>query len=212
VVRLVRRRAPIGALRDLKTLAIDGNRKALGAGAIGELRRLETLQIESGPVLADLEGLGSLPELRAIEVIGTEIGSGPCSVAPLARLEHLRHLVLAGRPRSLKNLTDLDRLGELTSLERLRLDRIPDLASISWLRPLRRLRYLSISGTSIRDRDLTPIMDLPALTFLGLDIRGFAPGSKTYRPPYEEVLAPIQARDAASARRDDVSTTPRGKS
>ena len=96
---------------------------------------------------------------------------------------------------------DVDALGELTTLELLRLDRIADLATIGWVRALHRLKYLAISGTRILDRDLSPVMDLPALTFLALDLRGFEPGGTTYTPSYEEVMAPSQARCARAEAR-----------
>ncbi len=187
---------PLGAVRTLRSLSIDGNNKVRDVGVISGLTRLEVLQIENGPALPDVETLGALRELRDLEVIGTAIGTGPSSAGPLIGLTQLRQLVLAGRPRSLKNLTDVDALGELRTLELLRLDRIADLPAIGWVRALRRLKHLAISGTRILDRDLSPAMDLPALTFLALDLRGFGPGGTTYTPSHEEVMAPSQARRA----------------
>jgi hypothetical protein len=97
----------------------------------------------------------------------------------------------------------------LATLEILRLDRIADLPTIGWVRALRKLEYLSLGGTRVLDRDLSPVMELPALTFLALDLRGFEPGGRTYTPSYEEVMAPSQAR-RAHAEAGDKSRIQRG--
>jgi hypothetical protein len=186
--------APIASLAGLRTLSIDGNSKVEDIDAIAGLTRLEVLAIENGPAIPAVELLGASPAMQSIAMIGTEVGTGPASLAPLARLGSLMHLTLRGRPKSLRNLTDIPLLGEVTTLELLSLDRVADLASVAWIRPLERLRHLAISGTRILDGDLTPIMKLPSLTFLGLDIAGFTPGGKRYRPEYGEVLAPSRNR------------------
>jgi hypothetical protein len=74
------------------------------------------------------------------------------------------------------------------------------------VRSLRRLEYLSISGTRVLDRDLSPVMDLPALTFLALELRGFAPGGKAYTPSYEAVMASTEARRAKAEGRRKSAT------
>jgi hypothetical protein len=188
--------APIGQLRSLKFLSIDGSSKAAGAADWTGLPALETLALDNGPALPDLDVLGSMPNLQRVTLMNTPIGAGPTSVAPLARLRRLRALRLIGRPRSYKNLTDLEHLGAITSLENLVLDNIGELASIGWVRGLQELRELVFGrGTRLLDRDLSALRELLELRELVLGVRGFEPGSTTFQPSYDEIMAPIRERE-----------------
>jgi hypothetical protein len=190
--------APIGQLHSLKFLSIDGSSKAAGAAGWAGLPALETLGLDNGPALPDFDVLGSMPSLESVTLMNTPVGAGSTSVAPLARLQRLRALVLIGRPRSYKNLTDLELLGEITSLENVVLDNIADLASIEWLRGLQRLHTLRIGGTRLIDRDVSALCELPHLRQLDLGVRGFKPGSTKFSPSYDEIMPPIRERERAA--------------
>lgn len=93
----------------------------------------------------------------------TAVAGRAASVEPVSRLVQLRQLRLNGGAKSLKNLTDIELLGRLRALESLSLDRGPDLASLSFLRGLRRLTSLWIEKMVIKDGDLSVLIDLPRL-------------------------------------------------
>jgi hypothetical protein len=186
---------PIAGLGQLKRLEINGASKAKDADALAAATELCAIKFDNGPVLPSLDVCASWKELETFEFWGTAIGDGPCSVEPLANLSTLTELILSGRPKSLTNLTDIEALGALDGLRVLKLDRVPELSSLAWISSLRELREFSLWGSAIGDRDLSPLLTLPHLRRLSLNLSDRTKAGTKYSPPYEVLLKIVEERN-----------------
>ncbi|MBC7672046.1 MAG: hypothetical protein H7247_06445 [Polaromonas sp.] len=188
--------AALRSLHGLQRLDIDGASKATGGEAIRELTALQVLELDNAPALPSFDGFESLTSLESIRVFNTPIGNGSCSVAPLAGLPKLWQLYLCGRPKSLANLTDLERLGDITRLRALALDRVGDVPTLEWTRALQKLEHFALTGANLVDRDLSPLFELPALLHLSLGLRGLREGTPLGKTA-EKLLDIVYARELA---------------
>lgn len=159
---------------------------------LGALPPLDVLRIEA-PLLGDegLEALADQQGLQALALLDTSVER----LTPLRELRGLRHLEVRqcplrpGATEALSRLTELERLSldrlglsavdlaplaGLTALEQLSLEGChPGPAGLSFLRRLRRLRTLDLSGgLSLADEGLAPLATLEALEALSLAGRG----------------------------------------
>ncbi len=180
----------------MQRLDIVGASKAAGGEVIRELKALKVLELDNGPALPSLDGFESLTSLESMRVFNTPIGSGPCSVAPLGRLPRLWQLYLCGRPKSLANLTEWERLGDSSSLRVLKLDKIGDVPTLACMRNLQTVEDFAVLGANLVDRDLSPLLDLPALSQIRLDLKGMREGTP-FGKQADELLTLVYSRAAA---------------
>ena len=141
--------------------------------------QLESLTVKWGDY-ADLDVLAGMKDLTTLA-----LGGASCvtDLAPLSTLVPVTDLVLEGITR----VHDLGPIGALTGLTSLEIggnwmsSKNAQVASIGFLRQLRRLRTLLIHTTVVEDRDYTPVLDLPELTSVRvMQTRGM-------QPPFDEL-------------------------
>jgi Leucine-rich repeat (LRR) protein len=151
--------APLARLQNLQTLEIVSCKAIRDSARIGDISSLEDLASTTGPTLPSLEFLKEMTHLRRAWIGNTEGAQGSVSLAPLAPLQRLQVLGLF----SARNAVDVERLGELQSLEQLVINRGPELPSLAFLTRLGQLRELGIYNTKIRDGNLGVLLNLPRL-------------------------------------------------
>lgn len=174
----------------LRSLWITGASSASDVEAIGDVRTLEELRLESGPTLPSFATLKGLTRLQVLSVSNTTIASADASLEPLRTLTALRDITLAGGKKSLRNVVDIEALGGLHALEAINIQKGPaEIASLSFLRPLRKLRSFWLGGTRIRDGDLHVLLDLPML-----DDVSITPAQKHYSHTKDGFAAAMMMR------------------
>ena len=149
--------------------------------AIGKLRRLETLQIETeglapgaGRALAD--ALGGMQRLRILSISGSDrllnetASEWLPGVGRLSQLEHLRLRNWTVASEDVAPLAGLTKLKSLT-LERVNVDQnLPEweVPLLARLPALVQLEAFDLTGSQVDDRDLRHIARLPRLKSLNL--------------------------------------------
>ncbi len=165
-----RRLKSVASLRGMPSLEIfrlSGSGGITDLAAAGDWPQLQTFAVSSGPPIANFDLLEASRGLRSFLINSTNMVGVPCSIAPFTRMRQLTSFILrAGPTKGFQCLRDLDRLGEITSLEQLGIDRGPDLPSIAFLRGLTHLNSLRLTRTNILDGDLSPVLALPHLATL----------------------------------------------
>lgn len=129
-----------GLAEGLEELAVD-RPKVETLRELASLRRLRSLQIDAPPRLVSLEGIEGL-SLERLEVSRARVLR---SVGAVASLPSLRTL----RLRGVREVTDLERVGEASPLEALEIEGGPALSGLGFLGGLRNLRSLSIDATEV---------------------------------------------------------------
>ena len=127
-------------------------------GPIGELRKLEYLDIDNGARrIFDLSPLSNLTELRFLDLDGQPY----TDISPLASLNQIEELWLAGNPA----ITDLSPLGDKPTLKRLLMYN-GNLASLPSFQNVPNLEYLDVSGSGVQSlagiENLTSLAELNA--------------------------------------------------
>jgi hypothetical protein len=173
--------AEMGALRDL---TLQGAKRVEDLDAVGRVRSLEALGVTDGPPLASWEGVAGARGL--VSLAWASVLEEGCSIAPLVKLPRLRTLRLL---KDVSRITDLERIGEMTSLSELRLVGAGTLASLRFLRGLVNLEELGLSRTQVRDGDLSVLLELPLLRKADLQ-----PHKPHYTPTPEQVNARLRER------------------
>jgi hypothetical protein len=158
------------------------SRRSACRGIISTWTALTRLTLTGSGVrsFAGLEAFTSLEELHAALVAAGDLG-------PLAGLQRLQDVRLIGLTR----VHDLSALGSVPSLRRLEIARagieFRDILQLDSLRPLRsarRLEELVLRAAVIRDGDLRPLEELPALRRVDVfgDLAAEVERFKTARP------------------------------
>jgi len=158
----------LGQLPQLKVLAFDflwvsgeGLQKLNPLKGLRELYLAGTLVGDS-----DLETLGNFPELRKLRLSKLSQLSGQ-GVTEIAKLKHLEELDLS-EDSSLAN-ADIEPLGEMTSLKKLNLWRVPiSDDGVLHLKPLTGLVWLNLDNTQLSDAGLPALQGMKNLEFLHL--------------------------------------------
>jgi hypothetical protein len=164
-----------------------------GLAPLGTLR---ALSLRSLARLVTLEGMEALP-LEKLELHGL---TGLRAIAPVTAGDTLRALSLSDATQ----VADVERVGEVALLETLYIDRVPELASLAFLRGIARLRDVGVWRTRIRDGDFGVLLELPRLE----RVREISPRLAHYSHTAEDLSAllrlvwPGTPLAAAEARRD----------
>jgi hypothetical protein len=121
---------------------------------VERMKSLRTLRFTEGP----LESLDGIEQTR-VETLWLAYLRRLKLVAPLTALSTLRMLDIV----SCKKITDLERIGEVTSLENLGINGQGAISSLSFVRGLVNLREFRCGTTNIVDGDLSVLLQLPKL-------------------------------------------------
>lgn len=118
--------------------------------------QLETVGLTYTPKVASIGPLCGLPQLQKLVLHRTgKLGD----VGRVGELSRLRHLQVAGQA-----LNDASFLAPLEALRELFLEDIGTILSVSFLRRLRRLERLGLTGkTTVSDGDMSVLLELPLL-------------------------------------------------
>lgn len=153
---------------------------------------LRELQL-GGPQMTTLDPLGGLPHLRALNLSGV---TNLSDVSALASLPSLERLAIHGATA----LLQYRQLAQATSLHELWLSAGPrdlswlDIDDLEWITGLRALEKIQFTGIRVRNKDLSPLTQLPALARLHL------PQRRDYRAQIDQFAAHSAAFRAESER------------
>lgn len=145
-----------------------------------ELRQLRIWHYK--PRSADLSDLSRFTRLETLHLTQTNIST----LSGIESLEDLRYLEIAYAPnlRSLEALTAESGVRELSLknakqiesyvpiaaipyMRRLKISSCAEMPDLKWTRCMQRLDFLSFVETTVADGDLSPLLDLPLLEYVG---------------------------------------------
>ncbi len=147
-------------------------------------QELRTMRIwHFKPRAPDLSDLGDVARLEKLEITKTNI----TSLVGIEALEDLRYLQIAYAPKltsldsvaatdcgireitleSVKNIASYGSLASLPYLRRLKLFKCAPMPDLNWTRGMNRLDLFSFVETTVEDGDLSPLLDLPMLRYVG---------------------------------------------
>lgn len=175
----------------LEVFDLDGARSITDLSQIAAAEMLRVLKIEMGAPVASLDFVSAMPALRELRIGNTTIGGNePCSLRPVARQGRLQRLALVGRTKPLRNLTDIERLGDLADLEVLMIDKGPkSIPSVRFVLRCQKLRSFSLYNMLIADGDLIPLLEHPSLEEVRLEAVG-----PNYSHTHEQFVAAMKSR------------------
>ena len=146
-----------------------------------ELRTLKIWQFK--PRSTDLSDLADAPRLESLDIVKSDIAS----LAGIEALEDLRFVEIAYAPKltsldaltgtdcgireigleTVKNVASYQPLASLPYLRRLRLFKCAPMPDLKWTAGMNRLDQFSFVETNVEDGDLSPLLDLPKLRYVG---------------------------------------------
>lgn len=129
----------------------------------------------------DFYELRNIVRLENLEIIRTNIES----LKGIETLQDLKYLMLAYAPRlhdisdigqtnlreiefdCIKNIQDYSYLGAIKYLRKMRISKCGAIKNISWINNLKYLDFFTFVETNIVDGDLSPLLQLPELRYVG---------------------------------------------
>ncbi len=146
-----------------------------------ELRRLQLWQFN--PRSLDLSDLANITRLESLELVQTNIKT----LAAVATLEDLRYLEVAYAPKleslsalaiggsgirelslaKAKKIEAYDPIASIGHLRRLKLSSCAPMQNLKWSAGLAKLDFFSFVETNVVDGDLSPLLSLPKLRYVG---------------------------------------------
>ena len=146
-----------------------------------ELRRLRIWGFK--PVSKDLCDLANIPRLECLELDKTTI----LSIAGIETLEDLRYVDMAYAPKlesldafaskgvrirelaieKAKAIASYKPIASIDRLRRLRLSYCAAMPDLKWTKGMRHLDFFSFVETNVEDGDLSPLLKLPKLRYVG---------------------------------------------
>ena len=131
---------------------------------LSPLKKLSTLGIAQGS-LSDISAIGAMSNLRDI---GLVLLRNLTDLSPLCQLDKIQNLDLTG----CKKFGKLDALSGLPTLRTLNISNCADIESLSPLLACKDLEILELSqDTTIRDGDLTVLLQMPTLKYVDFENR-----------------------------------------
>ncbi|MET4100218.1 hypothetical protein ABIB37_002455 [Agrococcus sp. UYP10] len=164
--------AAVGVLEqqpDLRELQL-GGRHLTTLDALSGLSQIQSLNVTGAHELADVSALASLPNVERLALHGV---TGALQYRPLGGATSLRELWLTAGPRDLSWI---------------------DVEDLDWVSPLQALESVLFIGVRVRNKDLSPLAQLPALTRLHL------PQRREYRAQIERLASSSPAFRTEAAR------------
>lgn len=154
---------------DLRELQL-GGRNLATLDALSGLSQIQSLNIVGVHELADVSALASLPN---VERLALHEVTDALQYRQLAHATSLRELWLTAGPRDLSWI---------------------DVEGLDWISPLQALERVVFIGVRVRNKDLSPLAQLPALTRLHL------PQRREYEAQVERLASSSPAFRAEAAR------------
>ena len=149
----------------LRRFSLYGSRGIEDLDQIGLQPAMETFAVNNGPTLPSFEMLGGMRPLREFFLNSTNIGPAARLVAPLFTLPELRKATFRAGPNlGFAQIEDIESLAQATKLEKLYLDRMPELESLDFLAGMTALRKIYIIRTNVRRKNLEILKTLPLLS------------------------------------------------
>lgn len=150
---------------------------------LNTLANLRELRIGNCPAVS-LQGIQSLLELRILQLHRFRKLEFLNAISSLSRLEHLE---LCG----CRNVRSIDMLAALTQTRYLEISDVGEIPSLTPLRSMQELETVLFDGTtSVKDGDLSPLLELPKLN------RIFFRNRKWYTHTLAQIEAAIESRSA----------------
>jgi protein phosphatase 1 regulatory subunit 7 len=146
-----------------------------------ELRTLRIRQFK--PRSADLSDIANVTRLESLDIVETDISS----LGGVETLADLRYLEIAYAPKltkldalsvgdcgireisfeCVKNVSSYKPIASLPDLRRLKLFSCAPIPDLRWTKGMNRLDFFSFVETNVEDGDLSPLLDLPRLQYVG---------------------------------------------
>lgn len=180
--------APVAGIQTLRSLYLDGVRSIADIEVIGRLQSLQKLRLDGGPELESFAFLQNCSHLEEFGIWNTSIRADPASVEAFTRMPKLRVLKLLSGARS---VSDMERVGDIASLEVLMIKNGPQLRSLHFLRELPKLTELLVSRTPISDGNLEPLLELPSLNV----VHEISPWKKHYSHTLQQINEVLATRE-----------------
>lgn len=151
---------------------------------IGHCRELRTLRLRQfKPQSADLSDFADVTRLESLDIVKTDISS----LSGVKTLEDLRYLEIAYAPKltsldslsvgdcgireisfeSVKKVSSYKPIASLPYLRRLKLFSCAPMPDLKWTKGMNRLDSFSFVETNVENGDLSPLLDLPRLRYVG---------------------------------------------
>ena len=166
---------------ELEIFSGDWHRDNCNLGHCRELRTLRLRQFK--PASSDLSDLTSATRLETLDIVKTDI----TSLAGVEALEDLRYLDITYAPKlvsldalsvgdcgireigfeSVKKISSYNPLVSVRFLRRLKLFSCAPMPDLTWTRGMNRLDFFSFVETNVENGDLSPLLDLPLLRYVG---------------------------------------------
>lgn len=151
----------LASCRELRSLRLmQFNPKHASLLDLANMVRLEWLDVIKTSI-SSLEGLETLQDLRYFK-----LGYAPklCTLEGLpSSCDRLRELSLS----HLKNIESYVPIGSLSRLRRLKISYCASMPNLHWVRGMDWLDMFSFVETNVLDGDLSPLLDLPSLRYIG---------------------------------------------
>lgn len=148
----------LDAQQSLRALDIVDYKKLKDLTDLPHLPHLKSLAIRTG----QCKTLHGIERYTGLEKLSLGAFRSITAVDPLAALQALRFLALDIFPK----LQDCSPLGDLANLEVLELADVKNLRSLDFVKPLKKLDQLSLTGsTVVGDKDLTPAQHVPKVWY-----------------------------------------------
>lgn len=178
-----------GCFPELEVFSGDWHADNRSLDRAGELRRLHLRHFH--PPASDLSELAGVTRLEHLKLTQTSI----TSLAGLETLEDLRYLEVAYAPKlealdalathacgirelafeKAKSIRSYRPIAAVGFLRRLRLSSCAPMPDLKWVAGLDRLDFFSFVETNVVDGDLSPLLELPRLRYVGtLDKRHYS--------------------------------------
>jgi hypothetical protein len=154
-----------------------------------KLRHLRTWKFQ--PRSGDLSQFSKVTRLETLSLVLTSL----TSLSGIEFMEDLRYLHIAHAPKlsslnaleygqtdlreleldKLKALNSYEPIARILRLRKLMLSDCAPMPDLRWIAPLSRLDFFSFVGTNVADGDLSPLLQLPELRYVGtLDKRHYS--------------------------------------
>lgn len=151
----------LASCQELRRLKIRNvNPRSNNLAALADVTRLEDVQITQSNIKS-LAGIETLGDLRYFDI---------AYASKLQSLDALKHGVAGLRELSIekcRKIASYEPIAALTQLRRLKLTGCAQMKNLRWVGGLKDLDFFSFVDTSVQDGDLSHLLKLPKLRYVG---------------------------------------------
>lgn len=164
--------------------------KSLDLASIANVTRLEWLAITQTNI-ESLDGLETFEDLRYFDIAyARQLASLDAFGTPSCEVRELEI-------QNAKKIQSYEPLASLTRLRRLKLSACAPISHLGWVSTMESLDFFSFVETNIEDGDLSPLLELPRLRYVG------TMDKKHYNYKCDALNELLEERAAAAPARDD---------